>query len=223
MKKIFFLLIFLGVFLTDGYAQNANRSGFFMEAGTGFLIGNPPLQKLEWKDYTMKAYVPSGPDVNIALGYRRATSNVFAWEIKFEASGDPKAMVTTSVLAVMPGIRYTTKEIFGNSSLFFGANLGVAMGTDQSIYDLYSFHVNETFEPDNRIFTSIGGKLSLTVGLNITSKFYLGVYFDYNFISNQIVNTDITFNNDGYNIIELYNYGGWNSFGSLGLRIGYRF
>lgn len=223
MKKFILFLIFLGAFLTNGFAQNANRSGLFIEAGTGFLIGNPPIQKLEWIDNSMNAYFPSGPDVNLALGYRGATSSVFAWEIKIEASGVPKDMRSSFVLAAMPGIRYTTREIFGNSSLYIGFNLGFATGSSQYIIGgSFQLDENKEFKPIKENFKSLGAKLSLTAGINITSKLYAGLYFDYSIMSDQIGDTNFNYNSNN-NYTEIFHYGDWNYFGSIGVRLGYRF
>lgn len=227
MKKLIFAAILAIFAVTPALSQNANRSGFFVEGGAGFLVGKTPISNVKWTDNTLYVYRPGGPDVNLGFGYRRATSNVFAWEIKAEGSVVPNNVKSTLVLAVMPGIRYTTKELFGNTSLYFGLNLGVALGQDS---DCGSFKYENgeyayrwgTFYPLNENgeysvyhdFTCFGAKLNLTAGFNITTSFYAGLYWDFNFLTDQGMKFNVEWG-DTEN--------GLGTWGSLGLRLGYRF
>lgn len=216
MKKLLLLFALVISVAASSVAQNANRSGVFVEAGTGFLVGSVPFKdKIEWKNNTLTAYKPGGPDINLAVGYRRATSSVFAWEFKFETSSTPQA-ISTLVLAFMPGIRYTTKEIFGNTSLYFGFDVGFAMGYCQE--QPYSSFISDLkLDSDEQsdldlYFESFGVKFSVSAGFNITTSFYAGLYWDYNVVSAKIFNYE-SLKKDGMS----------SNWGSLGLRLGYRF
>lgn len=214
MKKIIPIIILLVACSTSNYAQNANRSGFFIEGGAGFLVGNPPIKKVIWKDNVLSAVKPSGPDINLGLGYRRASSRVFAWEVKTQFSIVPSAAANTVNLALLPGIRYTTAEIFSNTSLYFGLNVGLVLGTESDFYapGLYP-DKNWERSPDIYDFCSVGAKINLTAGFNVTSSFYAGLYFDYSIMNYQFGRLE-QMNNDSSDA---------NSWGSVGVRLGYRF
>lgn len=213
MKKIIPIIILLVACSTSNYAQNANRSGFFIEGGAGFLVGNPPIKKVIWKDNVLSAVKPSGPDINLGLGYRRASSRAFAWEVKTQFSIVPSAKNTMN-LAILPGIRYTTTEIFSNTSLYFGLNVGFALGTESSFY-APGMYPDQNWErsPDIYDFCSVGGKINLTAGFNVSSSFYAGLYFDYSIMNSQFGRLEQ---------LETENFD-VNSWGSVGVRLGYRF
>lgn len=225
MKKLIILTLLLSGIFIKGFGQNANRSGLFIEAGAGFLVGTPPVSKLEWKNNQLNAIVPGGPDVNLAIGYRGATSKVFAWQIKGEVSADPSNGRSTFQVALMPGIRYTTKELFGNISLYFGLDIGPVFTTD-SYYSSYNFSLDLNKDDNDRItdgFGSLGAKFGLSAGFNITTSFYGGLYWDYSLNPHQ-ANVNALKNNNriGY---DSYNYSHFNTnlWGSIGIRLGYRF
>lgn len=220
MKKLLLLFALVVSFAASSVAQNANRSGVFVEAGAGLFVGTPPFVKVGWKHDKLTGQKPSGPDLNLAVGYRGATSSVFAWEFKVESSFDPGEFQHTLVLALMPGFRVTTKEFFGNTSLYFGLNAGFALGSLQRIYYNYttlSTVYESSFGDGNGI--SGGAKVSICAGLNITHAFYAGLYWNYNILSNQIGTVkNYEIDDQGHNI-----EGTRNSWGSLGIRLGYRF
>lgn len=231
MKKLIFAAILAIFAVTPVLSQNANRSGFFIEGGTGFLVGKAPISNVKWENNSLYVCRPGGPDVNLGFGYRRATSKVFAWEIKAEGSVVPNNVESTLVLAVMPGIRYTTKELFGNTSLYFGLNVGVACGSGSDANYFYTengarldnWYMDGPILPLNEngdwgvmsdFFYKFGAKLNLTAGINITSSFYAGLYWDFNFLTEQGIEFDI----ENESIKD-----GLGKWGSLGLRLGYRF
>lgn len=214
MKKLLLLFALVISVAASGVAQNANRSGVFVEAGTGFLVGSVPYSKTERNNLTVKAFKAGGPDLNLSLGYRGATSSVFAWQLKAEVS--TASTKPTLVFALMPGIRYTTKEIAGNTSLYFGFDLGLAIGSG-NVSDYRGNSINMTsdyakIELNKNFGKSIGAKFSLSGGLNITTALYAGLYWDYNVLSKQI-----------FNIKSYVENGGTSNWGSLGIRLGYRF
>lgn len=231
MKKLIFAAILAIFAVTPVLSQNANRSGFFIEGGTGFLVGKAPISNVKWKNNSLYVCRPGGPDVNLGFGYRRATSKVFAWEIKAEGSVVPNNVESTLVLAVMPGIRYTTKELFGNTSLYFGLNVGVACGSsgDNFLDYFYSENGNSLrglgsmivplndnggYDIYHDFLCRFGAKINLTAGINITSSFYAGLYWDFNFLADQGINLHLE---------SRYIEEGLGKWGSLGLRLGYRF
>lgn len=220
MKKYILVITLLFAVAMAGYSQNANRSGFFLEAGAGFPIGTPPLKGIEWKNNTLMGYYPGGTEINFGFGYRRASSRCFAWEVKAEASTVSSSFRHSLVLAAMPGIRYTTKELFGNTSLYFGLNVGFAYAPMMS--DMWNgIYRDDENDLDLDDGNSLGAKLLLNVGVNITSSFYAGLYFDYNVMSDMIQGFS---SEDSYNYREYFSpVQSWGSWGAVGLRLGYRF
>ena len=215
-------------FATGALAQNANRSGFFIEGGVGLPVGSLPVKGTKWENNKLYLLRPSGPDVNIAIGYRRATSRVFAWELKAEASTMPSSFSNATVIALMPGIRYTTKELFGNTSMYFGFDAGVAMGQLNDDYYYYEGRYNEITlntpkESDfsDGDFSSLGGKINLSVGFNISSSFYAGLYWDFCCIANQY---SFSIDDEAYDYKGVsYKKDGNAVWGSAGVRLGVRF
>ena len=220
LKKLYTFFILCISVVTSGIAQNANRSGVFVEAGAGLFVGTVPYSKIEWNNNNLSGHRPSGPDINLAIGYRGATSSVFAWEFKIESSLDPSSVKQTLVLGILPGIRITTKEIFSNTSLYFGLNAGYALGSKQIFYYNRSIHsiIYKHSWGDGEGIAG-GAKISVCAGLNITHAFYVGLYWDYNFLSSQIGNVNhYEIDDYGHNV-----YGSNNRWGSVGVRLGYRF
>lgn len=216
MKKLLLISVLILSAVFSVFSQNANRSGLFIEAGVGQYLGTPPppANKLEWSNNTLSIFKPGGPDINFGVGYRGATSSVFAWEIRAEVTTDVNAM-STLVLSAMPGFRLTSKEIFGNSSLYFGLNLGVALGNDCDYYSSSLQQlVNSYYELGH-----FGGKILLCGGLNITPSFYAGIYVNLNVMPGQAE----LYDNDNYNFIDNNNKCGDDIWGSVALRLGYRF
>lgn len=217
MKKILLIISIILISITGGYAQNANRNGFFIELGAGFPIGSIPAYKVGFDNNAVAVFYPGGPDVNFAIGYRRTMGKSFAWEIKGEGSAMPTKFRNTMVIALLPGIRYTSKELFGNTSLFCGINIGVLLSRGgYGSYYLYESPDYPDYRYDwyddlNNGDIAIGVKFGADIGLNITSSFYTGLYLDCNVIDAQDVVKDNTIIRD------------WNLWGSLGLRLGYRF
>ena len=195
---------------TVGYAQNANRSGFFAEVAAGATMGNVPLKSYdvymfyEGYDknivkYREKVY-SNGFMPEIGFGYRWATAKNLAVDVKLKY----QYLSDNSKIKLMPGIRYTSSELSENSniSLYASANIGAQGGND----------------PADDVFR-VGFAYELSVGLNITSKLYAGLiwsaglgYKEYNYINNSDGGFyDINLSDNNYH------------YGLLGLTIGYRF
>ncbi len=209
MKRII-LLIAVAVLAVSGYAQNANRSGFFAEASAGATMGNAPLKNYsvytvdegnKIVKYREKMY-SGGFMPEVGLGYRWATSNNFAVDVKLKY----QYLSDNSKIKLMPGIRYTSVELSksSNVSLYASANIGAQGGND----------------PADDVFR-VGFAYELSVGFNITSKLYAGLiwsaglgYKEYNYIGH----VDGSFEDVNLNDLD-NNY----HYGLLGLTIGYRF
>lgn len=225
MKKLLLISVLIITAVFSASSQNANRSGIFMEAGLGLYVGTPPVSKIQWKNNTLSVFRPGGPDVNFGVGYRGATSSIFAWEVRMEITTDVTAP-STSVLSVMPGFRITSKEIFGNSSLYFGLNLGVGVGPykDDCLNTLY--YLGNDYYSEPYVFSNWGGKMLLCGGLNITPSFYAGLYLNLNITSGGDcrLNSDYYYFEDSYYRLRdrsvKFSDDVW---GSIALRLGYRF
>lgn len=219
MKKLLLISVLIITAVFSASSQNANRGGIFMEAGLGLYVGTPPVSKIQWKNNTLSVFRPGGPDVNFGVGYRGATSSIFAWEVRMEITTDVTAP-STSVLSVMPGFRITSKEIFGNSSLYFGLNLGLGVGPykDDCLNTLY---LGNDYYSEPYVFSNWGGKMLLCGGLNITPSFYAGLYLNLNIIPVGDCRLDANMNYDDLPIRRVkFSDDVW---GSIALRLGYRF
>jgi len=210
MKKLVLLIVAVFALSIAAWGQNANRSGIFIEAGAGALAGTTPTYKFEVGHGVVKAYNVGGAGLNLALGYRYATSRSCAVELKVEGSVSPKAITPTFVLGITPGFRYTTRELFSNISLFFGVNAGFAISYET---DASSIIISGNKEEDavhdivNYGIGSFGGCYGLTFGLNITSTLYTGVFWDGYILGNKLRGLER----------DMLHYG------TAGLRLGFRF
>lgn len=178
-----------------GAAQVANRSGVFVEAGAGGLIGNTLIDDDKSSlDYNGKGSITTltGISYDAMVGYRWAFSRNWALDgrVGFDNSGKWS-------LDIMPGIRYTTDDFISGKSLFFQANVGISLALGCNRYPL------DTVSP----------ALQLQAGFNITSHLYAGVYY-----LGHLMHYDESWSgsvNTGFDITRM--------FGTLGIRLGYRF
>ena len=78
MKR--YVLLILVAILTSGIstAQHANRSGFFLEAGIGGLVGNTPRNSFSITDNVMYYKCLSGAAADFGLGARARMNNHWA-------------------------------------------------------------------------------------------------------------------------------------------------
>jgi len=210
MKKLVLLFVAALTLSFAAWGQNANRSGIFIEAGVGALAGTTPTYKAEIDHGIVKGYNVGGAGLNLALGYRYATSRFCAVEVKVEGSASPKAISPTLVLGIMPGFRYTTRELFSNMSLFFGLNAGFAMSSDCYIYGEISGDVASKIvdcDVEGSLPDALGGCYGLTIGINFTSSLYAGLFWDGYILSDKLCGSDE----------------GMLHWGTAGLRLGFRF
>lgn len=164
-QKFLMVLIAVVAIMTAGStasAQNANRKGWIIELQGGRTIGT--VCESIGLDYHVTngdpAYrLKAGIKGSLGFGYRWTTSQFCAFEAKAVVS-DNFAEKQLLNISLMPGFRYTTKEISGNASMYFAANVGVGLypATDYLSY-------------------SVVGEAG--VGFNIGSRLSLGLYIDY--------------------------------------------
>lgn len=222
MKKFLLMLLVLMAAIPGAMAQNANRSGFFLEAAVGGTTGSTPAIGYSAKDGKVTAYCLSGTAVNFALGFRRATARHWAYEFRLEgqtSTDDFERGLTAKLLPV--GFRYTSPELFRNYSLFFHFNLGGAIGaanvspedvlvnSDNGGYD-YNQTINiNSPRKDAKAFDNIsyGAAYELGIGVNLSNHFYVEALWD----SQVMIDT---FGKEGQKALH------W---GMVGARIGYRF
>lgn len=222
MKKFLLMLLVLTAAIPGAMAQNANRSGFFLETAVGGITGSTPAIGYSAKDGKVSAYCLSGTAVNFALGFRRATARHWAYEFRMEGqtnTDDFERGLTAKLLPV--GFRYTSPELFRNYSLFFHFNVGGAIGavnvnpedvlcdSDNSGYDYDQSLTNNSPRTDAKAFDNIsyGAAYELGIGVNLSIHFYVEALWD-----SQVMLD--TFGKEGKKALH------W---GMVGARIGYRF
>lgn len=177
MKKII-LLITLFFVSIGASAQNANRSGFFMELASGVYSG-PSYYKVQWNPEQLKIQPLYGIAVNIALGYRFKLSRSFALDARIQAQSLICEKMEHISVGPVIAARYTSPEIFKNVSLYASAGTG---------YYLYTWLPDKSY--DIAITTESGleyyyakaqdGRMLITtnLGMNFTTHFYGGVVCD---------------------------------------------
>lgn len=226
MKKLLLALV-AALACLGMQAQNANRTGFFIEAAVGGTTGSSPRVALSYDGSTVSQYFASGASFNISFGPRMRTSNHVAFDLRFEVQSPFSYVSSVPVLKFMPAVRYTSKEIFGNMSIYATVGVGGAIGAGyKSFYSEWNWSndTNSHYGYFNQILNADGEKVKLTlgdsdpavaagvsytinVGLNITSHFYAGLMWDAQYMFSQP-------GKDGKDTCH------W---GMTGVQIGYRF
>lgn len=195
MKK-FLLLMSAALFCVALQAQNANRSGLFVELGGGFTAGDSPNQAGK----IVSEFVPStdnnaainlyrkvdktsGACVDLGVGYRWATSLHFAFEVKLQAMSHVSNFTETLAINLKPGVRYTSREIIGTTSLYANANAGLGAFVDN---------------------TTLSVPYEVGVGFNFGNNISAGLVWDAQYA------------------VSKHEYHGAH-YGMAGIRLGYRF
>lgn len=230
MNKKFFITIVVALFASVAtWAQNANRSGFFLELGAGRYLTKAPLVDIVTTYKHSSTGVPytvvrediakyeNAYTVKMVgtLGYRYAFSLNWAADIRtnFTFGGEQALMM----LDLTPGVRYTSPELFKNISLYCAANLGLVWRLD------YRYYVENM---------KLGFCSSAEAGVNLTSQLYLGVFYNFFMIPECFTSwkTDETYDYE-YNFTDHGNYAN-NMYpyvktregkDLLGVKIGFRF
>lgn len=168
-------------------AQNANRSGFFMELGIGGFVGNTPRTSFSIEDNVMKYKCLNGTAADFGLGGRMRIKSHWAYEFKVDTQIPFKNMVDNLVIRLLPvGFRYTSSEILRNYSLYFHFNFGGVMSANNGIIvggsygnlegdKEYPYLSNDVPEKKIRGFKKLGYGIGYSVGIgaNITQHFYM--------------------------------------------------
>ena len=172
-KKYLISIVLIVLFSTVAWSQNANRSGLFLEFGAGGYLTKAPLENIIITNIQSSSCTPStlvredvaeyesGIKLVGTLGYRYAFSRNWAADVRtnFTFGGGDLMM-----LNITPGVRYTSPELFKNISLYCAANLGLAWRLD------YGYYVENM---------KVGFCASAEAGVNLTSKLYLGVFYNF--------------------------------------------
>lgn len=122
--------------LTSGIAtaQNANRSGFFMELGIGGMVGDTPLSSISITDNVVYYKCLTGAAADFGLGGRFRFADHWAYEIKAEAQIPLDNPVNALVGRALPiGFRYISGELWRNYSIYAHINLGGAVSVNRGI------------------------------------------------------------------------------------------
>lgn len=205
MKRIILLTV-LAVLAMTGYAQNANRSGFFVEASAGIFNYPYYSTKVNVTDNTLQNVFVTTKEstfsADFGLGYRFTTSKYFALEIKakcFDLANLDKSGFL--MFKLMPGIRYTTPELSSNSniSMYLALNAG-------AVFQL----AEKDFKDEMYGKCYFGVAYDVSVGFNFTTDFYTGFIW-----SAQLCSVERLCLNVGST--------GLTHCGMLGLTLGYRF
>lgn len=210
MKRLLILLVGCLLIVAGMQAQNANRSGFFIELQGGGAIGTVMDYRTEvygnGNDYEdCNPYIKGGFVGGIDLGYRFATSRAFAFEVKVDAWSNFLDFGKCLYLDLLPGIRWTSEEIASNVSMFLSLNAGFGILKEDVQMNI---------------------PIEIGLGCNLTNQFYLGL-----FLSERIYMGDSIsgYYDSGY-YGDYYDDYYWESgsylpksYASVGLKLGYRF
>lgn len=127
MKRIITLIVMAMVMMT-GFAQNANKSGLYLDFGAGYALGNLPVVDIAMEENVIKLDYPNSFGMVIDLGYRYTQWKQSAVEMKLQYLGDFKKISASSVVKIMPGYLHFFK--IGNGRLLYtDVNVGVAFGS----------------------------------------------------------------------------------------------
>lgn len=207
MKKILLLLMLLATGISVGRAQNANRSGVFLELSGGPSIGN--VLSVDYVNVNGSYSNPlfddvcfkGGFDMNFSFGYRLALSNHWALGLSAGAEGNLKILsdVLTFPKAMLGG-RWTSNDFNNGMSFYLQPQVGFALSIPMD--------------------TGIALPVGLDMGFNFTNHFYGGIDLQYYVVLNE-----------GWHYKDVYqgnNHVGdalleWNSHMTARIKFGYRF
>ncbi len=224
MKRI--LLLIAGVVVALGaVAQNANRSGFVVEAGVGGFVGKTPRTSVTaTNDHKIIVTFANGCALDLAVAYRLRLSTHWAyeWRLGLEAAANHfNPFFNPKIFPV--GFRYTSKEVYRNNSIYASLNLGISSWPRGTYPTEYPYGGKELEPGEHKNFGAsmadfgdiikgvYGVVYSVGLGVNITPKLWVGVTWDaqFNFTTYHSLYREREFE-------HLY----W---GSIGARVGYRF
>lgn len=185
MKKMLLLLALAFMTALATFAQNANRSGFFLEAGVGATVGSTMRSSFSITDDVFTFKCRTGMTVDFGLGYRLRFSPHWAYEFKANAQSNPDNIVNDFVgRALVAGFRYTSVEVWRNFSLYGHFNVGGAIAANRGMIDYGTIHGPLTNDMQNVKIKSFigdegfGAAYSLGIGVNVTTHFYVEYCWD---------------------------------------------
>lgn len=134
MKKFSLMLVLLLAGISFAQAQNANRSGFFMELSGGLPIGKIYGEAhIDGGPDATDAYLKGGFDLNFSLGYRLAVSK--NWAIGLQAGIEDNLAAAKYVLKapiVMLSGRWTSNDFRNGMSFYLQPQFGFANAASAS-------------------------------------------------------------------------------------------
>lgn len=172
-------MIFLNI---TGYAQNANRKGFYVEAGFGGLVGNSICRSVKVEDNTLQYKCLSGSVAEFDFGGRFRTSTHWAYEFKLGCQTTLSDPVYGLCFRILPlGFRYTSIEVWRNFSLYAHFNIGTSIGLNNGKMPRYSsilFPNTPFIDIDESSSSSIGLGYSIGIGANLTTHCYIELCYN---------------------------------------------
>lgn len=134
MKKIIILLLLLASLTVMSEAQNANRSGVFIELGPGFSASSEsPINGAHLDGIDMKLERSTGMGFLFNTGYRYTKWISSAIEMKVQYQANFSHTASTSLIKFMPGYKWFAAKTLGGT--IFGANVGVVLSSTGSIVE----------------------------------------------------------------------------------------
>lgn len=162
-SSIIFVLILTCFSNLNG--QNANRKGFFIEAGLGKMIGNNVRVNMYVENDLLYDYFASGYAFDIGCGYRFPTSSHWACEIKADLQSPFSYINKAFTIRILPfGVRFVSGELWKNLSIYSHINVGYALCRTDGDYD----YIGELLD-----YYCHGLSGSIGLGINITPRFYI--------------------------------------------------
>lgn len=208
-------------------AQNANRSGFFAEFGAGVFTGKTPRTSVgRTMDDRFVYTLAKGCALDLSIGYRLRFADHWAYEWRFGLEASTKEFNALFNPKIFPvGFRYTSSEFFRNTSFYVHVNLGISScpkGNPSEFtppvwgaFDLYtpdsSCKLSSSFGFNGN--SVLGFVYTCGVGINITNSLYTELVYD----------SQINACNEAYYKIHRIGSSRIIYWGSVGLRVGYRF
>lgn len=223
-KKFLISIVVALVSVAAAWSQNANRSGLFLEFGAGGYVMNPPIKSVSVSYKQSSGITPvtmtreelveymGGMKYDFSMGYRFATSSNWAVNVKVNALFDGKSLNEGGLLIgrLMPGIRYTSPELFKNVSLYAMLSAGAGIRICGSA-DYYASGAS--------VRLAITGGLEF--GVNFTEKLYVGVAFDVIAMKESVTGIYSYYEKElGYPVLYSED---WCNSGLLGVKLGFRF
>ncbi len=188
MKKLLFLLL-LACASIGACAQNANRTGFFMELSYGGCVGYTNVNEVTWTGSSVEIQPLTCSAFKLDLGPRIRLGRFLALDVNVGLQGlIQKSFENLSVGGGL-ALRFTSPELFKNMSLYASAGAGYYRAITHKkqhnidiVNDAYGYQ--EATEPGVYKIDHTWGwlPLSFKVGLNFTNHLYGGLIFDYSVV-----------------------------------------